>query len=167
MLADGWCLCNVHRWHIGWWVGAKRCSAGRYKAHRTHLIIIIYCKGRKFLSLKLSKVLKQCRLKGPNQMSPSGSITDISEPKELFSSKKKYNIPKQRKMFLFHLFSKSHTVTSNHSLCLQLLETTGWSLLGPGVEVGLAPNIMKGINIFTIDVIKDFSCNYDKIIQVL
>jgi hypothetical protein len=25
---------------------------------------------------------------------------------------------------------------------------TSWSLLGPGVEVGLAPNIMKGINIF-------------------
>jgi hypothetical protein len=48
-----------------------------------------------------------------------------------------------------------------------LLETTSWSLLRPGVEVGLAPNIMKGINIFTIDVIKDFSCNYDKIIQVL
>ena len=58
MLADGWCLCNVHIWHIGWWVGAKRCSAGRCKAHRTHLIIIIYCKGRKFLPLKLSKVLK-------------------------------------------------------------------------------------------------------------
>jgi hypothetical protein len=33
---------------------------------------------------------------------------------------------------------------------------TSWSLLGPGVEVGLAPNIMKGINIFTADVIKDF-----------
>ncbi len=57
-LADGWCLCNLHRWHIGWWVGAKRCSASRCKAHRTHLIIIIYCKGRKFLPLKLSKVLK-------------------------------------------------------------------------------------------------------------
>jgi hypothetical protein len=35
------------------------------------------------------------------------------------------------------------------------------------VEVGLAPNIMKGINIFTADVIKDFPYNYDKIIQVL
>jgi hypothetical protein len=30
---------------------------------------------------------------------------------------------------------------------------TSWSLLGPGVEVGLAPNIMKGINIFTANVI--------------
>jgi hypothetical protein len=30
-----------------------------------------------------------------------------------------------------------------------------------------APNIMKGINIFTADVIKDFPYNYDKIIQVL
>jgi hypothetical protein len=57
-LANGWCLCNLHRWHIGWWVGAKRCSASRCKAHRTHLIIIIYCKGRKFLPLKLSEVLK-------------------------------------------------------------------------------------------------------------
>ncbi len=85
MLADGWCLCNVHRWHIGWWVGAKRCLVGRCKAHRTHLIILIYCKGRKLLPLKLSKVLKYCKLKGPNQMSPYGSITDISEPKELFS----------------------------------------------------------------------------------
>ncbi len=35
------------------------------------------------------------------------------------------------------------------------------------MEVGLAPNIMKGISIFTVDVIKDFSCTYDKIIQVL
>jgi hypothetical protein len=35
------------------------------------------------------------------------------------------------------------------------------------MEVGLAPNIMKGINIFTADVIKDFSYNYDKIIQML
>ncbi len=35
------------------------------------------------------------------------------------------------------------------------------------MEVGLAPNIMKGINIFTTDVIKDFPYNYDKIIQVL
>jgi hypothetical protein len=35
------------------------------------------------------------------------------------------------------------------------------------VEVGLVPNIMKGINIFTTDVIKDFPYNYDKIIQVL
>jgi hypothetical protein len=33
------------------------------------------------------------------------------------------------------------------------------------VEVGLAPNIMKGINIFTADIIKDFSHNYDRIIQ--
>ncbi len=46
-------------------------------------------------------------------------------------------------------------------------DQTSWSLLGPGVEVGLAPNIMKGINIFTTDVIKDFPYNYDKIIQVL
>jgi hypothetical protein len=45
--------------------------------------------------------------------------------------------------------------------------TTSWSLLGPGVEVGLAPNFMKDINIFTTDVIKDFSYNYDRIIQVL
>jgi hypothetical protein len=35
------------------------------------------------------------------------------------------------------------------------------------MEVALAPNIMKGINIFTADVIKDFSYNYDRIIQVL
>ncbi len=35
------------------------------------------------------------------------------------------------------------------------------------MEVGLALNIMKGINIFTADVIKDFSYNYDRIIQVL
>jgi hypothetical protein len=48
-----------------------------------------------------------------------------------------------------------------------IIYTTSWSLLGPGVEVGLAPNIMKGINIFTTDVIKDFPYNYDKIIQML
>jgi hypothetical protein len=35
------------------------------------------------------------------------------------------------------------------------------------VEIGLAPNIMKGIDIFTADVIEDFPYNYDKIIQVL
>ncbi len=47
------------------------------------------------------------------------------------------------------------------------LEETSWSLLGLGVEVGLMPIIMKGINIFNADVIKDFSYNYDGIIQVL
>jgi len=36
-----------------------------------------------------------------------------------------------------------------------------------GVELGLAPNIWKGINIFTVDVIKDFPYNYDRIIPVL
>ncbi len=46
-------------------------------------------------------------------------------------------------------------------------DAISWSLLGPGMEVGLAPNIMKGINIFTTDVIKDFSYNYDRIIQML
>jgi hypothetical protein len=44
---------------------------------------------------------------------------------------------------------------------------TSWSLLGPWVELGLAPNIMKGINIFIVDVIKDFPYNYDRIIPVL
>jgi hypothetical protein len=46
-------------------------------------------------------------------------------------------------------------------------EKTSWSLLGPGVEVGLEPNIMKGTNIFSANIIKDFPYNYDKIIQVL
>jgi len=50
---------------------------------------------------------------------------------------------------------------------LQNMKTTIWSLLGLGVEVGLTPNIMKGINIFIANVNKDFSYNYDKIIQVL
>ncbi len=35
MLADGWCLCNVQRWHIGWWVGAK--SAQQADAKLTEL----------------------------------------------------------------------------------------------------------------------------------
>jgi hypothetical protein len=29
------------------------------------------------------------------------------------------------------------------------------------------PNIMKGINIFIVDVMKDFSYKYDRIIQML
>jgi hypothetical protein len=49
-----------------------------------------------------------------------------------------------------------------------MLPQTSWALLGPGVEVGLvAPNIMKSINILMANVIKDFSYNYDRIIQVL
>jgi hypothetical protein len=44
---------------------------------------------------------------------------------------------------------------------------TRWSLLGPGVEVGLTPNIMKKINIFVVNVIKVCSYNYGRIIQVL
>jgi hypothetical protein len=47
------------------------------------------------------------------------------------------------------------------------MKTTSWSILGPRVEVGLTPNIMKGINIFTTDVIKEFPYNYERIIQVL
>jgi hypothetical protein len=35
------------------------------------------------------------------------------------------------------------------------------------VEVGLTPNIMKGISISIFDVIKDCSYNYDKIVQML
>jgi hypothetical protein len=34
------------------------------------------------------------------------------------------------------------------------------------MEVGLAPNIMKCIDILSFDVIKDFPYNYDRIIQV-
>jgi hypothetical protein len=41
---------------------------------------------------------------------------------------------------------------------------TSWSLLGPRVEVGLTPNIMKGINIFTTNVIKDCPYNYGRIV---
>ncbi len=47
------------------------------------------------------------------------------------------------------------------------MKATSWSILGPGMEVGLTFNIMKGINIFTTDVIKDFPYNYQRIIQVL
>jgi hypothetical protein len=35
------------------------------------------------------------------------------------------------------------------------------------MEVGLAPNIMKRISISILDVIKDFSYNYDNIVQML
>jgi len=44
---------------------------------------------------------------------------------------------------------------------------TSWSLLGPGVEVGLAPNIMKVLIFLMANVIKNFSYNYDRIIQML
>jgi hypothetical protein len=44
---------------------------------------------------------------------------------------------------------------------------TSWSLLGPGVEVGLAPNIMKVLIFLMANVIKKFSYNYDRIIQML
>jgi hypothetical protein len=39
--------------------------------------------------------------------------------------------------------------------------------MGPGVEVGLTPNIMKKKNIFVVNVIKVCSYNYGRIIQVL
>jgi hypothetical protein len=44
---------------------------------------------------------------------------------------------------------------------------TSCSFLGLGMEVGLMPNIMKGFNTFTANVIKDFPYNYDIIIQEL
>jgi hypothetical protein len=44
---------------------------------------------------------------------------------------------------------------------------TSWSLLGPGVEVGLVPNIMKVLIFLMANVIKKFSYNYDRIIQML
>jgi hypothetical protein len=56
--------------------------------------------------------------------------------------------------------------TFGHHLHSQFCKTR-WSLLGPGVEVGLTHNIMKGIKVFTVDIIKDYSCNYGRIIQVL
>jgi hypothetical protein len=56
--------------------------------------------------------------------------------------------------------------TQSKQTLAHVTRQTSWSLLGPRVEVGLAPNIMKGINIFTARC-KDFSYNYDRIIQVL
>ncbi len=35
------------------------------------------------------------------------------------------------------------------------------------MEVGLTPNILKGISIFTADVIKDCPYNYGRIVQML
>jgi hypothetical protein len=60
--------------------------------------------------------------------------------------------------------------THSRSSCIfvgHVFITTSWSLLGPRVEVGLMPNIMKGINIFSVNVIKDCSYNYGTIIQML
>jgi hypothetical protein len=34
--------------------------------------------------------------------------------------------------------------------------STSWSLLGPGVEVGLTPNFMKGIHIFPLFIVGSF-----------
>jgi len=33
---------------------------------------------------------------------------------------------------------------------------TSWSLLGPGVEVGLTPNFMKGIHVFPLSIVGSF-----------
>lgn len=35
------------------------------------------------------------------------------------------------------------------------------------MEIGLAPNIMKDINLFTADIIKDCPYNYGRIVEVL
>jgi hypothetical protein len=40
--------------------------------------------------------------------------------------------------------------------CHSLWDTTSWSLLGPGVEVGLTPNCMKGIHIFPLLIVGSF-----------
>jgi hypothetical protein len=47
-----------------------------------------------------------------------------------------------------------HTTKSIPLVFANVPFQTNWSLLGLGVEVGLVPNIMKGINIFTAHVIK-------------
>ncbi len=39
---------------------------------------------------------------------------------------------------------------------VQEFNTTSWSLLGPGVEVGLTPNCMKGIHIFSLLIVGSF-----------
>jgi len=36
------------------------------------------------------------------------------------------------------------------------MKLTSWSLLGPGVEVGLTPNFMKGIHIFPLFIVGSF-----------
>ncbi len=53
----------------------------------------------------------------------------------------------------------------NHGTTMSF--ATSWSLLGPGVEVGLMPNIMKVLIFLMANVIKKFSYNYDRIIQML
>jgi len=54
--------------------------------------------------------------------------------------------------------AKTHTGCFK-SLGTRVYNKTSWSLLGPGVEVGLVPNIMKCINIFIANVIKDSPYN--------
>jgi hypothetical protein len=36
------------------------------------------------------------------------------------------------------------------------MKLSSWSLLGPGVEVGLTPNFMKGIHIFSLFIVGSF-----------
>jgi hypothetical protein len=33
------------------------------------------------------------------------------------------------------------------------MNSTSWSFLGPGVDVGLTPNFMKGIHIFPLSIV--------------
>jgi hypothetical protein len=44
-----------------------------------------------------------------------------------------------------YIYSKAFDVMCHVT---KVTKRISWSLLGPGVEVGVAPNIMKGINIF-------------------
>jgi hypothetical protein len=38
----------------------------------------------------------------------------------------------------------------------EIQKESSWSLLGPGVEVGLMPNFMKGIHIFPLSIVGSF-----------
>ncbi len=44
----------------------------------------------------------------------------------------------------------------NSSIFWWPCQKTSWSLLGPGVEVGLMPNCMKGIHIFLLLIVGSF-----------
>ncbi len=113
-----------------------------------------------------------------NANNPLKTITKLENNKSKLIQIHSFT-PKHQKMVFLEQTSTPYNWSPAHFLSTQnlpnqsmpqLLNTlwiTSWSLMGPGVEVGLAPNIMKGINIFTADVIKDFPYNYDKIIQVL
>ncbi len=93
-------------------------------------------------------------------LSSGKSFWWVSVPFPLFCCSQTPKFSKQKIFARFWWQAESNTKEGSPTEAFWFLDclqrTTSWSLLGPGVVVGLTPNFMKGIHIFLLSIVGSF-----------